>query len=105
MLDQNLKMLYAWNNISCKVVHQVLKTWSLEIFSCFVIYFELIKKILSQHLLHKNLKQNLLRFWSFIKRETSDTSSDNEWQQVTSGTTSDNEGQRVAISGNCPIFE
>ena len=29
---------------------------------------------------------------SFIKRQTSDTSSDNEWQRVTtSGTTSDNE--------------
>ena len=34
--------------------------------------------------------------WPFIKRQTSGTSSDNEWQRMTtSGTTSDNEWQRV----------
>ena len=39
-------------------------------------------------------------FWSFIKRQTSGTSSDNEWQRMTtSGTTSDNEWQRVTTSG------
>ena len=38
---------------------------------------------------------------SFIKRQTSDTSSDSEWQQVTtSGTTSDNEWQRVTTNDN-----
>ena len=42
--------------------------------------------------------------WSFIKRQTSGTSSDNEWQRVTtSGTTSDNEWynewQRMTTSG------
>ena len=37
---------------------------------------------------------------SFIKRQTSGTSSDNEWQWLTtSGTTSDNEWQRVTTSG------
>ena len=37
---------------------------------------------------------------SFIKRQTSGISSDNEWQRVTtSGTTSDNEWQRVTTSG------
>ena len=34
--------------------------------------------------------------WSFIKRQTSGTSSDNEWQRMT---TSDNEWQRVTTSG------
>ena len=38
---------------------------------------------------------------SFIKRQTSGTSSDNEWQRVTtSGTTSDNEWQRVTTNDN-----
>ena len=38
----------------------------------------------------------LLFFWSFIKRETNGTSSDNEWQRVTtSGATTDKEWQRV----------
>ena len=38
---------------------------------------------------------------SFIKRQTSGTSSDNEWQRVTtSGTTSDKEWQRVTTSDN-----
>ena len=41
--------------------------------------------------------------WSFIKRQTSGTSSDNEWynewqQMTTSGTTSDKERQRVTAS-------
>ena len=41
---------------------------------------------------------------SFIKRQTSGTSSDNEWQRVvqwvtTSGTVSDNEWKRVTTSG------
>ena len=40
----------------------------------------------------------------FIKRQTSDTTSDNEWQRViqrmkTSDTMSDNEWQRIKISG------
>ena len=40
-------------------------------------------------------------FWLFIKRQTSDTSSDNEWQRVTTtGTTSDNECQRVTTNDN-----
>ena len=35
-------------------------------------------------------------FWSFIKRQASGTTSDNEWQRVTmTGTTSENEWQRV----------
>ena len=34
----------------------------------------------------------------FIKRQTSGTSSDSEWQRV--GTTTDNEWQRVTINGN-----
>ena len=38
--------------------------------------------------------------WSFIKRQTSSTSSDNGWQRVTtSSTTSDNEWLRVTTSG------
>ena len=38
--------------------------------------------------------------WSFIKRQTSGTSSDSEWQRVVQRvTTSDNEWQRVAMSG------
>ena len=38
---------------------------------------------------------------SFIKRQTSGTSRDNEWQRVTtSGTTSDNEWQRVTTNDN-----
>ena len=39
-------------------------------------------------------------FWrSFVKRQTSSTSSDNEWQRMTSScTTSDNEWQRVTTS-------
>ena len=42
-----------------------------------------------------------LSCWLFIKRQTSGTSSDNKWQQVTtSDTTSDNEGQRVTTNGN-----
>ena len=33
-----------------------------------------------------------ISIWSFLKRQRSGTSSDNEWQRVTkSGTTSDNE--------------
>ena len=40
-----------------------------------------------------------LSCWLFIKRQTSGTSSDNKWQQVTtSDTTSDNEGQRVTTN-------
>ena len=43
--------------------------------------------------------------WSFLKRQTSGTSSDNEWQRVvqrvtTSGKTSYNEWQRVTKSDN-----
>ena len=43
--------------------------------------------------------------WSFLKRQTSGTSSDNEWQRVvqrvtTSGKTSYNEWQRVTTSQN-----
>ena len=46
---------------------------------------------------------------SFIKRETSDTSSDNEWQRVTtSGTISDNEWyngwQRMTMSGYFGLY-
>ena len=42
-------------------------------------------------------------FWSFIKRQASGTTSDNEWQRVTmtgttSGTMSDNEWQRVTTN-------
>ena len=53
MLGQNMKMLYAWNNISwhkkqiaciIKVVSSSVNNLSLEIFSCFVIYFELNKE-------------------------------------------------------------
>ena len=40
-----------------------------------------------------------------MKRQTSGTSSDNEWQRVTtSGTTSDNECQRVTIPANFSFF-
>ena len=49
---------------------------------------------------------------SFIKKQTSDTSSDNEWQRVTkmttSGTTSYHEWyskwQQVVISANSPFY-
>ena len=38
---------------------------------------------------------------SFIKRQMSDTSSDNEWQQMTA---SDSEWQQVVILANFPFF-
>ena len=43
------------------------------------------------------LKQEVLVFlWLFVKRQTSDRSSNNEWQRVVmNGTSSDNESQRV----------
>ena len=45
-------------------------------------------------------------FWSFIKRQTSGTSSDNEWQRVVQRvTTNDNEWQRVTISANFSFFQ
>ena len=48
----------------------------------------------------KQLYRNQTSEWSFINRQMSGTSSDNEWQRVTtSGTTSDNEWQRVTTSG------
>ena len=65
-------------------------------------------------------KSNEAENWSFIKRQTSGTSSDNEWQRVVQRmttsdnewqqvvqrmTTSDNEWQRVTISGNFPFFQ
>ena len=45
----------------------------------------------------------IIKKTSFIKRQTSDTSSDNEWynewqRMITSGTTSDNEWNRVATN-------
>ena len=44
----------------------------------------------------KQLYWNQTSEWSFINRQMSGTSSDNEWQRVTtSGTTSDNKWQRV----------
>ena len=48
----------------------------------------------------KQLYWNQTSEWSFINRQMSGTSSDNEWQRVTtSGTTSDNEWQRMTTSG------
>ena len=45
-----------------------------------------------------NIFQLILQI-SFIKRQTSGTSSDNEWQRVTtSGTTKDNKWQRMTMS-------
>ena len=55
--------------------------------------------------LELNLKLSSMKFkTSFIKRQTSGISSDNEWynkwqRMTTSGTTSDNEWQRVTTSG------
>ena len=47
-----------------------------------------------------------IKGWSFIKRQTSGTSSDNEWQRVTtSGTTSDNEWQWVTILAHFSFFQ
>ena len=47
----------------------------------------------------RNAKFCNMIIWSFIKRQTSSRSSDNEWQRVTmSGTTSDKEWQRVKTS-------
>ena len=73
----------------------------------------IIKLILQRSLIIFLKNEQFIR--SFIKRQTSGTSSDNEWQRVvqqvtmndnewqqmaTSGTTSDNERQRVTTSDN-----
>ena len=54
---------------------------------------KIVKQVLN---VFQHSQENTFTRGSFIKRQTSGTTSDNEWQRVTtSGTTSDNEWQRV----------
>ena len=82
------------------------------------LFFKKMKLLVILFLVRLYARINI--FWvSFIKRQTSDTSSDNEWQQITmsgktSGnewynkwqqvTTNDNKWQRVVISVNFTFF-
>ena len=74
-----------------------------------IINFKINLIFLIKPFLYMNKKSNQKLKWSFIKRQTSGTSSDNEWynewQQViqrvtTSGTTNANEWQRVTRNDN-----
>ena len=57
--------------------------------------------IYSEHLFKAKIHYMINHIWrSFIKRQTSGTSSDNEWQRVVQrGTTNDNEWQGMTKSG------